>query len=101
HIISGPQMSPAWTVTDGVLYFSLSQEGLKSAIENNAKNTPIFDNPQFAELWKKVGVKDMSGFSFVDYKKVAAELHPLVTRALEQRKAARPEEKNPFVLPPL
>jgi hypothetical protein len=101
HVISTDQISPAWTIHDGVLYFSLAKAGVQRAVESVAKNSRLTDNPQFADLYKKLGVKEISGFSYIDYPKVATEIHPLIAGAIEQRKAMNPDDKNPFVLPPV
>jgi hypothetical protein len=102
HVISGGNdIATAWTVHNGVFYFSLSQAGLQGAVENSGKGEPITANPQFAELWKKVGHKDMSGFSFLDLPKLAGEFYPLADKALKEHKADNPDEKVPFVMPPL
>jgi hypothetical protein len=97
HVISAGPVAPAWTVQDGVLYLSFSLDGIQRSIGNAGKNSPIFENEQFSALWKKVGNKEMAGFSFIDYPKVVAEAYPIIAKLLKDN----PNNALPFELPPL
>ena len=104
HVISTPNLSPAWTVADGKLLVSPSTAGIEAALANTGaggKGPSIMDNPQFAELFKKIGNKNMSSFTFIDLPKVAAEAYPWLAQALARRQVAHPDDKTPFILPPL
>ncbi len=109
HVMTFQAVSPAWAINDGMLFFSLSEQGLLSAIEaadaeaitGAAAQTSILNNPQFTALRKSIGHDAISAFAYADLAKGIPESYEIVSRALARALAEDPAMQHPFTLPPL
>jgi hypothetical protein len=101
HLIKLPMATPAWAVSNGVLYLSFSMAGIQSAIAYGAKGPAILENPQFVDLWKDLGQPDMSSFSYMDLREVAKEVYPVAAAVMQKYQQEHPGEKHPYLMPSL
>jgi hypothetical protein len=106
HIMALERVQPAWAISDGVLYFSLSLPGLQGAIDaataGIAGSKPtLLDNAAFAGLRKRLGEQPISTFLFADLAASAPDSYEIISNALNQQRAAHPDAPHPYVLPPL
>ena len=101
HIMPLQNFSPCWAVNDGVFLFSLSLQGLQSALDMTGGNKPsILDNPQFLAARNKLGRENFAAFSYADLEKSAPETYELVQRVLTTAQARSPGVPS-YALPPL
>ena len=95
-----PANPVCWAISDGLLFMSMSTQGLQSAIEQARGGKPGFgENAPFMALRKALGQDAMASFGFVDLPKLAPEYYELTTRALAQ--AAATDPAITYTLPPL
>ncbi len=99
HVMTLPKFAPSWAIRGGILYFSMSVQALEDSLEMaDGKKASILENPQFAELRKRLGGRPFFSFGFEDLPASAAETYGLVERAIGQAPAGAGAK---FALPPL
>ena len=74
HYLAIPFVAPSWAIKNGNLYVGLYPQVISGAVEHAGRGgKSILDNPDFAELRKRLGGANASSVSFTDLPKLTAE----------------------------
>ena len=103
HIISwktGGGGSVAWAIHNGILYFSLSPQGVQAAVDHITKKSPnLTENPAFIALRAKLGVPKASAFSFSDLSQSAPQYYAQIVALVAKAQQDHPDAKIKITLP--
>ena len=101
-VLTLPDATPSWTVTNGYFVVSMSPQGVQSAVENLAKPGPsILENEDYTALMKKLGVAKPSTVTFVDLPLTAGDSYELLMKLSARLPAEAGDKGAPFTLPTL
>ncbi len=101
HVLALETMTPTWAIADGVLYFSLSKEGVEGAIAGKGKKGTIVKNAAYARLREKLGQKEIATFGFADLPGMMPEAYEFAEKGLGEARAVHQEGVGDYALPPL